>query len=82
MAKGYSVRRARNYTRNNKGEWKLHSIGCLDDKGHTLQFPTVEAAEQFARNKMEAQTVKADEDGYIQYCKIYCGNQYIKTVNR
>lgn len=82
MAKGYSVRRAKNYNRNEKGEWKLHSIGCWDTKGNTLQFPTVEAAEQYARDRMERQVAKADEVGYVPYCKIYYGNQYIKTVTR
>lgn len=84
MAKGYSVRVAENYThhRSKNGQWRLHSSALWDDKGNTLQFPTVEEAEKKAREIMNAQTMRPDEQWYIQYCKIYKGSEYIKTVER
>ena len=78
----YSVRKAVNYTRNN-GKWKLHSCSFLDGKGYTRKFPTIEAAETFARSWMDHEFYnKPDEMGYIAYCTIYEGRQQIKRVER
>lgn len=78
---GYSVRRAINYYRGMDGKWKCHSIAAHDENGYTRKWATVEDAERYAVEKMARQT-NADEDGYIQYCKIYLGSKYIKTVTR
>ena len=82
MAKGYSVRRAQNYTRNAKGEWKLHSMAMWDNKGYTMVFPTIEKAREAARLQMADRNSRclANESGYIVYCKIYLGKKYIETV--
>lgn len=78
----YSVRKAVNYTRRN-GKWKLHSCSFLDGKGYTRKFPTVEAAEAFARNQMNSEYYnKFDEMGYISYCTIYQGKNKIKQIDR
>lgn len=79
----FSVRKAVNYTRNN-GIWKVHSCSFLDVKGHTLQFTTVEAAEEYARDQMENCEYynKPDTMGYIAYCTIYQGKEKIKEILR
>lgn len=79
----YSVRKAVNYTRHN-GKWKLHSCSFLDGKGYTQQFPTVEAAEEYARDQMENCEYynKPDTMGYIAYCTIYQGKEKIKKIVR
>lgn len=82
MAKGYSIRYARNYTRRN-GKWKLHSIAIWDDKGYTMTFPTIEKAKEYAREYMTERNAKfgPDESGYTPYSKIYLGKEYIETVD-
>lgn len=79
-AKGYSVRKARNYTRREDGTWKLHS-SSLTDKGYTKLWPTVEDAEKAAKLCMSFITDPKAEN-FVVYCKIYRGNEYIKTVER
>lgn len=81
MAKGYSIRRAINYNLGKDGKWKLHSIASHIN-GYTRLFPTIEDARKFALEKMNNGERNENEVGYIQYCKIYCGNQYIETVTR
>lgn len=81
MAKGYSVRYARNYTRREDGSWKLHSSSICDEKGYTKTWPTMEAAEQAARERMSWITDPTAEN-FIPYCKIYLGKECVKVVNR
>ena len=82
MAKGYSVRYAENYTHNSKGGWKLHSSAEWDSKGYTKIYPTIERAKDAAVDLMNYRnsTRTADDAGYIVYCKIYLGKEYIETV--
>lgn len=82
MAKGYSVRYAENYFRKEKGGWKLHSSAEWDSKGYTKLYPTLERAKEAARQLMDKRNswCLANESGYIVYCKIYLGKEYIETV--
>lgn len=85
--KGYSIRIARNYTKHYAGKdwdnWKLHSSSITDKNGRTKQFATIEDAENYAINHMKQHWVQdANEEGYVVYCKIYQGREYIKTVER
>lgn len=81
MAKGYSIRTTRNYWRGKDGAWKGHSAAIWDEKGYTKTWPTVELAEQAARERMSHITDPTKEN-YIQYCKIYFGKTCVKTVER
>lgn len=81
MANGYSVRYARNYTRRADGSWKLHSGSIWDEKGYTKTWPTIEAAEQAAIERMSHIT-DPTAPNYVPYCKIYRGKECIKVVNR
>lgn len=81
MAKGYSVRTARNYTRGKDGKWRLHSQSAWDSKGYTRVWPTVEKAEEYARERMK-HIVDPSVENYIAYCKIYFGKECVKVVNR
>lgn len=80
MAKGYSVRKTTNYCMRN-GKWKGHSSSIWDARGYTRTWPTVEAAEEAARERMSYNT-DPNTGGYIQYCKIYLGKEFIKVVER
>jgi len=83
MANGYSLRRASNYYKGLDGKWKLHSVGVWDEKGYTRIFPTIEAAEQEAKERLRANHERrnADEENYTAYYKIYHGKEYIKTIS-
>lgn len=81
MAKGYSIRKGINYYRGMDGKWKLHSMASWDENGYTRKWATLEGAEEYAQSLMARKT-DPDAQGYVQYCKIYLGNQYIKTVTR
>ena len=81
MAKGYSVRYARNYYRGKDGKWKLHSSSCWDANGYTRTWATVEAAEAYAKELM-AKTIDPESDRFIRYCKVYLGKEMVKVVNR
>lgn len=80
MANGYSVRHARNYSRRADGSWKLHSCS-ITEGGRTKTWPTIEAAEQAAREHMSWITDPAAAN-FIPYCKIYHGKECIKLINR
>ena len=80
MANGYSVRTTRNYTRRSDGTWKGHSSSIWEN-GYTKTWPTVELAEEAARECMSRITDPTAEN-FIQYCKIYRGKECIKVVNR
>lgn len=82
MAKGYSIRKTTNYYKSSKdGSWKGHSSSIWDSNGYTKTWPSVESAEQAAREYM-SRSSDSDACGYIQYCKIYFGKECIKTVER
>lgn len=83
MAKGYSVRYAKRECYNPKtGQFKLHSTAMWDERGYTLTFPTIEQAEQAAKELMDRRNdgKSKGEELTIDYCKIYLGREYIKTV--
>jgi hypothetical protein len=80
MAKVYSVRYSRNYSRRADGTWKLHS-SSITENGYTKTWPTVEAAEQAAHERM-SHIVDPEAANFIQYCKVYLGNEFIKKVER
>lgn len=78
---GYSVRRTRNYSQRDDGTWKGHSDSLCDERGYTRKWPTIEAAEQAAREWMNNITDPTAEN-FIRYCKIYNGKECIKVINR
>lgn len=80
MAKGYSVRTTKNYSMRN-GKWIGHSSSICDARGYTRTWPTVEAAEKAARERMSYNT-DPNTGSYIKYCKIYLGKELIKVVER
>ena len=80
MAKGYSVRYARNYTRRADGSWKLHSRSIWDEKGYTKTWPTIDAAEQAAM-KFMGHITDPTAACFIPYCKIYYGKDCVKIVD-
>ena len=81
MAKGYSVRTARNYYTGKDGKWKLHSQSVWDSNGYTRVWPTIEQAEEYAKERMTHIT-DSNLENYIAYCKIYLGKECVKVVNR
>lgn len=85
--KTYSIRFATNYTRHYAGKdwdkWKLHSSTYKESNGKTKQFASIEEAEKCAKRFLENWRYKdPNEEHYLAYCKIYQGNEYIKTVER
>ena len=82
MAKGYSVRKAVNYSKRKDGTWKIRSSSFLNEKYYTRIFPTIEEAENFAREKMNDSELTPKDEWYINYCKIYFGKEEIKKIER
>lgn len=82
MAKGYSVRKAVNYSKRKDGSWKIRSSSFLNEKYYTRIFPTIEEAETFAKEKMNNNELTSNDEWYINYCKIYFGKEEIKKIER
>ena len=80
--KGYTVRRIINYQKGINGNWKSRSMSFTEN-GYTKKFPSIEAAEAFAREKMALpERSNPDTESFIQCCKIYIGKDCIKVIER
>ena len=82
MNKSYSVRVTVNYYRNKEGKWCGHSSSVSDGNGRTAKWLTIEEAEEFAKTLMARENYNPNERGYINYCKIYQGNTFVKMIER